>query len=487
MIGKEVFGGTGKNFLNPALVGRAFLYFSYPASMSGDAVWVALDGYSGATPLAVAAASGVAGVIGAGYDWWDAFLGVVPGSLGETSALACLLGGAFLVYTRIASWRIIAGVSLGMTATVLALNWAGSDTNPLFSMPWYWHLVLGGFCFGMVFMATEPVSAAHTDAGAMAVRAVDRIHGGDDPGAQPGFSRGDDAGDPVCQHLCASNRLHGDKGKHTQAGQTVCRRGTSAFRAMKNESVKKTLIVTVLLCLVCSVVVSTAAVGLREKQAFNRELDMRVNILKVAGLYRPDRSVEESFKHIEKRVISLNDGKFADMDPASFTMRSAIRDPRLSVPLPPAEDVALIKRRPYHASVYLVRNGDKLGRIVLPISGYGLWSTLYGFLALEADGDTVYGLRFYEHRETPGLGGEVDNPKWRNLWHGKLLYGGREDPRLEVIKGKVAPDDPDAAYKVDGLSGATLTGRGVTNMIRFWMGPLGYRPFLSRLEEYGLR
>ncbi len=165
VIGKEVFGGTGKNFLNPALVGRAFLYFAYPAAMSGDVVWVALDGYSGATPLGVAAVAGVPGVIAAGYDWSSAFWGILPGSLGETSAFACLLGGAFLVYTRIASWRIIAGVLLGMTATVALLNWIGSDTNPMFAMPWHWHLVVGGFAFGMVFMATEPVTAANTDTG----------------------------------------------------------------------------------------------------------------------------------------------------------------------------------------------------------------------------------------------------------------------------------------------------------------------------------
>ena len=165
VVGKEVFGGTGKNFLNPALVGRAFLYFSYPAFMSGDQVWVALDGYSRATPLGVAALSGVSGVVAAGYDWWDAFLGNIPGSLGETSALACLIGGVFLVYTRIASWRIIAGVFLGMVVTVMTLNWIGSDSNPMFAMPWYWHLAVGGFCFGMVFMATEPVSAANTEAG----------------------------------------------------------------------------------------------------------------------------------------------------------------------------------------------------------------------------------------------------------------------------------------------------------------------------------
>ena len=165
VIGKEIFGGTGKNFLNPALVGRAFLYFSYPAFMSGDGVWVALDGFSRATPLGAAAAAGVPGVLAAGYDWWQAFWGILPGSLGETSTLACLLGGAFLVYTRIASWRIIAGVFLGMVGTSLLLNWIGSDTNPMFAMPWHWHLAVGGFAFGMVFMATEPVSAANTEAG----------------------------------------------------------------------------------------------------------------------------------------------------------------------------------------------------------------------------------------------------------------------------------------------------------------------------------
>lgn len=165
VIGKEVFGGTGMNFLNPALTGRAFLYFAYPGFMSGDSVWVAVDGYSAATPLAAAAESGVAGMLAADYTWWDAFLGFIPGSLGETSTLACLLGGLFLVATRIASWRIIAGVFFGMVATASLFNWIGSDYNPMFAMPWYWHLVTGGFAFGMVYMATDPVSAASTDAG----------------------------------------------------------------------------------------------------------------------------------------------------------------------------------------------------------------------------------------------------------------------------------------------------------------------------------
>ncbi|HHC75076.1 MAG TPA: NADH:ubiquinone reductase (Na(+)-transporting) subunit B [Thiothrix sp.] len=164
VIGKEVFGGTGKNFLNPALVGRAFLFFAYPAEMSGDAVWVAVDGYTGATPLATAAAGGVAALTEQ-FSWWDAFLGLIPGSIGETSTLAILIGGGVLLFTRIASWRIVAGVMIGMIATSLLFNSIGSETNPVFAMPWYWHLVVGGFAFGMMFMATDPVTAAMTNIG----------------------------------------------------------------------------------------------------------------------------------------------------------------------------------------------------------------------------------------------------------------------------------------------------------------------------------
>jgi Na+-transporting NADH:ubiquinone oxidoreductase subunit B len=165
VLGKEVFGGTGKNFLNPALTGRAFLYFAYPASMSGDAVWTAVDGYTGATPLALAASGGVDAIKEAGYSWSQTFFGMMPGSLGETSTLAILIGAAFLIYTRVANFRIIVGVFLGMAVTALLFNWIGSDTNPMFSVPWYWHLTLGGMAFGMVFMATDPVSAAMTDRG----------------------------------------------------------------------------------------------------------------------------------------------------------------------------------------------------------------------------------------------------------------------------------------------------------------------------------
>lgn len=164
VIGKEVFGGTGKNFLNPALVGRAFLYFAYPAQMSGDAVWIAVDGVTAATPLSVVASGGMEAVQQQ-WTWMQAFVGSIPGSIGETSTLAIFIGGALLLITRVASWRIIAGVFLGMVVLSSLFNLIESDTNPAFAMPWYWHLVTGGFAFGMVFMATDPVSAAMTDTG----------------------------------------------------------------------------------------------------------------------------------------------------------------------------------------------------------------------------------------------------------------------------------------------------------------------------------
>ncbi|MCE8019795.1 NADH:ubiquinone reductase (Na(+)-transporting) subunit B [Halomonas sp. MCCC 1A11036] len=164
VIGKEIFGGTGKNFLNPALTGRAFLYFAYPAQISGDAVWVAADGYTGATPLSIAFQESMAELTSQ-YSWWDAFIGFVPGSVGEVSTLAILLGAAVLLWTKIASWRIMLGCFIGMAATSALFNLIGSETNPMFAMPWYWHLVIGGFAFGMVFMATDPVSASMTNQG----------------------------------------------------------------------------------------------------------------------------------------------------------------------------------------------------------------------------------------------------------------------------------------------------------------------------------
>ncbi|WP_151704508.1 NADH:ubiquinone reductase (Na(+)-transporting) subunit B [Nitrincola alkalilacustris] len=165
VIGKEVFGGTGKNFLNPALTGRAFLFFAYPAQMSGDSVWTAVDGFSGATPLGLAAEGGVQAILAANVTWFDAFVGHIQGSVGEVSTLALIIGGCIIMFAKIAAWRIVAGVMVGMIATTLLFNMIGSDTNPLFAMPFWWHFVLGGFAFGMFFMATDPVSASMTNTG----------------------------------------------------------------------------------------------------------------------------------------------------------------------------------------------------------------------------------------------------------------------------------------------------------------------------------
>lgn len=165
VMGKEVFGGTGKNFLNPALTGRAFLYFAYPAAMSGDAVWTAVDGFTGATPLGLAAAGGVQAITDSGLTWMQTFMGTLPGSMGEVSTLAIFVGGAFLLITGVANWRIVAGAFLGMVGTALLFNAVGSDSNPMMAMPWYWHLTIGGFAFGMMFMATDPVSASMTNKG----------------------------------------------------------------------------------------------------------------------------------------------------------------------------------------------------------------------------------------------------------------------------------------------------------------------------------
>ena len=163
VIAKEIFGGTGKNFLNPALAGRAFLFFAYPSEISGDAVWVAADGFSGATALSAANQGLLEYTINA--DWWNAFWGYIPGSVGEVSTAMILLGGAYILYKGIASWRIVLGVFAGMVVMSMLLNAIGSDTNAMFAMPWYWHLVTGGFAFGMMFMATDPVSASFTNTG----------------------------------------------------------------------------------------------------------------------------------------------------------------------------------------------------------------------------------------------------------------------------------------------------------------------------------
>lgn len=252
-----------------------------------------------------------------------------------------------------------------------------------------------------------------------------------------------------------------------------------------NDSIKKTIIVTVLLCIVCSVIVSAAAVLLRPAQVANKSLDFKRNILSVAGLLEPGKSVDAIFnERVVTRVVDLKTGKFTDaVDPVSYDQRRASKDPSLSTNLNADEDIAKISRREDYSVVYLIQDdNEQLQKIILPVKGYGLWSTLYGFLALEADANTVVGLVFYEHAETPGLGGEVDNPIWKAKWVGKEAYD-EGDVAITIIKGSVDPSSSNAVHQVDGLSGATLTSRGVHNLLHFWLGDNGYKPFLTNLKN----
>ena len=250
------------------------------------------------------------------------------------------------------------------------------------------------------------------------------------------------------------------------------------------EGLGRILTVALGLCLVCSVVVSTAAVVLKPAQQANKTLDMKRNILMAAGLLDPALSVEEQFEQVETRLVSLDEGQFVEgVDPASFDQREAAKDPAQSRAIPGDADPAKLVRREDQALVYLVRDQQGgLDKIILPIRGYGLWSTLHGFIALESDGNTVAGLGFYEHAETPGLGGEVDNPNWKAIWPGKQVYQG-EQVAIQVLKAAVPAGSPDAQWQVDGLSGATLTTKGVDNLVRYWMGDQGFKPLLENLRR----
>ncbi|KGD63871.1 Na(+)-translocating NADH-quinone reductase subunit C [Alcanivorax nanhaiticus] len=253
--------------------------------------------------------------------------------------------------------------------------------------------------------------------------------------------------------------------------------------AGKNETVGKTLLVAFLVCVVCGVVVATAAVSLRPVQNENKLIDKRMNILQAAGMYQAGVDVNEQFATIERKFVDIDTGDYVDM-PESYDQRKAAKDPKQSVRLSGDVDKASIKSQAKVAEVYLAKgdNGE-LSRIILPVHGYGLWSTLYGFLALEPDANTVAGLGFYEHAETPGLGGEVDNPKWKALWHGKKLFGENGEVEIQVVKGTVESSTPNAEHKVDGLAGATLTSNGVNNLLRFWVGENGFGPYLERMQQ----
>jgi len=252
--------------------------------------------------------------------------------------------------------------------------------------------------------------------------------------------------------------------------------------AQGNNSIKKVLIVAFALCIVCSVIVSTAAVALRPAQQLNQELDRKTNILNVAKLYEPGMNVEETFsEEITARVVNLESGEYTDeFDADSFDQIEASRDPATGRTLSGDQDIAGLSRVEDYATVYLVGDPDDPEQIVLPMRGQGLWGLMSGFLAVEGDGNTIVSITYYEHSETPGLGAEVNNPRWQSQWEGKEIYDEEGDlmPEIHLTKGGASDE-----HEVDALSGATLTSNGVTNMLQFWFSEEGFGTYLTKFRS----
>jgi len=255
---------------------------------------------------------------------------------------------------------------------------------------------------------------------------------------------------------------------------------------MSNDSWQKTLFVAVLLCLVFSVMVSSAAVVLRPQQEANQRLDVQRNLLLAAGMADADTTPAEIaglMQSVRPQLVNLEDGSLEEgADPAAFDVTKALRDPATRKAIEPDEDLARIRRRAKQAVVYLVEDNGRLSKVVLPVYGNGLYSTLYGFLALDGDLRTIRGLKFYQQGETAGLGAEVDNPRWLARWPGKLALDESGAPAIKVVKGGVDESSPMAPYQVDGISGATMTSKSVSALLTYWLGPDGFGPFLARLK-----
>ncbi|EGR0034935.1 Na(+)-translocating NADH-quinone reductase subunit C [Vibrio parahaemolyticus] len=259
--------------------------------------------------------------------------------------------------------------------------------------------------------------------------------------------------------------------------------------ASNNDSIKKTLGVVIGLSLVCSIIVSTAAVGLRDKQKANAVLDKQSKIVEVAGIEANGKKVPELYaEYIEPRLVDFATGEFVEeaadgSKAANYDQRKAAKENATSIKLTAEQDKAKIIRRANTGIVYLVKNGDDVSKVIIPVHGNGLWSMMYAFVAVETDGNTVSGITYYEQGETPGLGGEVENPSWRAQWVGKKLFDENHKPAIKVVKGG-APAGSE--HGVDGLSGATLTGNGVQGTFDFWLGDMGFGPFLAKVRDGGL-
>lgn len=250
-----------------------------------------------------------------------------------------------------------------------------------------------------------------------------------------------------------------------------------------NESIVKTIGVAFAVCLICSLVVSASAVSLRDLQKENKLNDKRIKILQVADIYDPSISIAEQFSELESKFIDFNTGLLMDeynnFSIDDYDQIIVTKDPNLSSKVPTSEDIAIIKNRENVGKIYILR--DEIGaidKLVLPIRGYGLWGTLYGYISIEDDFNTVSGIEFYDHKETPGLGAEVDNPKWKAQWKGKKINNDSGELMITVAKTQKYKD-----HHIDALAGATLTSNGVDNLVKFWMGEAGFKKFLTNLQN----
>lgn len=243
--------------------------------------------------------------------------------------------------------------------------------------------------------------------------------------------------------------------------------------------------ISLALCLVCATLVSIAAVALKPKQDENTAKEKMRNILQAAGIYDPNVELTELYKQITPVAINLESGQTTDtIDANSFDFQKAAKNPATSVALAQGEDIASIKRIPTDVAIYELKDADgKVSKLILPVNGYGLWSTMYGFLALNTSDYSVAGLTFYDQKETAGLGGEVANPAWQAGWVGKTVFAADGSPQIQVVKSGVSPDPEVAKHQVDGIAGATLTSVGVQNMMHFWLSKQGYKPFLDNFKQ----
>ncbi|MGR9053742.1 MAG: Na(+)-translocating NADH-quinone reductase subunit C [Gammaproteobacteria bacterium] len=263
---------------------------------------------------------------------------------------------------------------------------------------------------------------------------------------------------------------------------------------MLNSDLKKPFKVILGVCLICSFFVSTAAVMLQSKQKQNQRIDRIGNILQVADLSGQSTDIEKTYdKYITPVMIDLASGmpvsrdRFDDvLNIKNFDIDTLAADRKYGMNIPPDEDLAKIKRRPRDMVVYLVKTDNRPDKLVLPIYGKGLWSTLYGFLALDENLNTIAGITFYRHGETPGLGGEIENPNWQHIWQGKQAFDAAGNVIIEIVHGEVDTRSPKANHQIDGLSGSTLTSRGVDHLVKYWLGQHGYGPLLARLKQGSL-